>query len=404
MNEQINWFDAYGSENVELFAEDDVNNEQEEDIAESGIKSISEMAISGTDWTTETIVRQMEKKNIVLNPEFQRRDAWDNKKKSRFIESLLLGFPIPQIILAETKDKGRRFIVIDGKQRLLSLQQFIQNDTNSGSSLKLSGLEVRKDLNGKTYRQMIEDGYESDIDSLSNQPIRTVVLKNWPSVEMLYLIFLRLNTGSVKLSPQELRQALYPGEFINFANEYSANSKAIKQILNLKENKPDFRMRDVEVFIRYMAFQFFANKYNGSMQSFLDNTCKNLNAQWQKNSCSIKERAEQIEKAAECAYSIFERNAFCKYKNGQYENRINRAVMDVFLYYFSDSNVRNKSTENKDAIKNSFEDLCSTDEQFMDSIEQTTKSISAVSYRFNKWAETLEKLVSLKIVSPFKDV
>ncbi|MGN6930399.1 DUF262 domain-containing protein, partial [Neisseria sp. P0015.S010] len=76
------------------------------------------------DWTTETIIRQIEKGNIILNPDFQRRDAWNKKKKSQFIESLILGLPIPQIVLAESKDQKGKYIVLDGKQRLLSLRQF----------------------------------------------------------------------------------------------------------------------------------------------------------------------------------------------------------------------------------------------------------------------------------------
>lgn len=400
MSEQLNVFDLYNIDFAEPFAENDESNEQEEDVSKTGMDSIGEMAISGTDWTTETIVRQIEKGNIILDPDFQRRDAWTYTKKSRFIESLLLGFPIPQIILAESKEKRRRFIVIDGKQRLLSLQQFMQTDP-SKPCLKLTGLEVRQDLNGKTFKQMSEDGFDGDIDSLSNQPIRTVVVKNWPSVEVLYLIFLRLNTGSVKLSPQELRQALYPGMFINFANEYSSKSDILKRVLRLKKDRSDFRMRDVEIFIRFMAFQFFAKDYNGSMQSFLDNTCKQLNKQWDTYSSRIIDRANMIESAGKCIYAIFGNKAFYKYKNGQYEGRINRAIMDVLLYYFADESIRTEAEQKGEAIKNAFEKLCTEDEQFMDAIEQTTKSKKAVSYRFNKWAEILGECLSTAIVSPW---
>src|SRR5689334_22460988 len=75
-----------------------------------------------TDWTTETVVSQLRRGNINLNPRYQRRNAWDNSRKSLFIESLVLGLPIPQIILAEEKGKKGSFIVIDGKQRLLALR------------------------------------------------------------------------------------------------------------------------------------------------------------------------------------------------------------------------------------------------------------------------------------------
>lgn len=190
-------------------------NEQEEDISGLDKLDISSMAVSGADWTADTIVNQIHKGNILLSPHFQRRDAWNAKMKSRFIESLFLGLPIPQIILAEKKDKKGTYIVIDGKQRLLSLQQFVEGDED-GKKLKLVGLEVKEHLNKMTYEDIQGSEYCDEIDAFNNQTIRTVVIKNWPSVEVLYLLFLRLNTGSVKLSPQELRQALYPGEFINY--------------------------------------------------------------------------------------------------------------------------------------------------------------------------------------------
>ena len=191
----------------ESFEGSQAENESEEDIRNIGKLSFSDLAVTGTDWTVETIVNQIRKKNIQLDPSFQRRDAWSQKVKSRFIESLFLGLPIPQIILAEQKGKKGKFIVIDGKQRLLSLQQFVL--PNEGEKpLKLSGLEIRAEFNQKTYSEIESNLFFNEIDAFNNQTIRTVVIKNWKNVEVLYLLFLRLNTGSIKLSPQELRQAL----------------------------------------------------------------------------------------------------------------------------------------------------------------------------------------------------
>lgn len=81
----------------------------------------------GTDWTVRTLLDQIEVGNIDLSPSFQRRDAWSAKNKSRFIESVALQLPIPQIVLAERQDQRGRYIVLDGKQRLLTLAQFAGN-------------------------------------------------------------------------------------------------------------------------------------------------------------------------------------------------------------------------------------------------------------------------------------
>src|ERR1700730_9237920 len=90
-----------------------------EDLGESGRQY--QAVINSADWTVETIIQQIDKGNIELNPDFQRREAWHNPRKSQYIESLILNVPVPQVVL-ERKDR-RKFIVIDGKQRLLALRQ-----------------------------------------------------------------------------------------------------------------------------------------------------------------------------------------------------------------------------------------------------------------------------------------
>lgn len=101
-----------------------------------------------TDWTVGTLISQLSRDRFDLEPAFQRRDVWNDRRWSRFIESLLLGIPVPQVVLAERSENRGRFIVLDGKQRLRSLQRFAGLD---GSPLRLTGLEVLKNLNGATY-------------------------------------------------------------------------------------------------------------------------------------------------------------------------------------------------------------------------------------------------------------
>src|SRR4029077_4538780 len=110
--------------------------------------------VSGTDWTTETVVSQLKRGNIQMNPRFQRRDAWKRDRKSRFIESLIVGLPIPQIVLAESKKERGRFIVLDGKQRLLSILQFWGLGEGINNRYALSGLTLRADLKKKTFADL----------------------------------------------------------------------------------------------------------------------------------------------------------------------------------------------------------------------------------------------------------
>ena len=288
-----------------------------------------------TDWTTQTILSQLEKGNINLNPKFQRRNAWSPLKKSLFIESLILGLPIPQIILAEDHRKKGSFIVIDGKQRLLSLRQFMAKaDDPDFIQLVLSGLLDRGDLNHKSYTDLQSDvTLAEDRNSFENQTIRTVVIRNWKEDKYLYSVFLRINTGSVQLSPQELRQALYPGQFSDFIDDFSANSEQLKITLGLKE--PDFRMRDVELVLRYFSYRLFAGQYNGNLKHFLDHTAEFLNNNWSREHGTVDSMARGLEDAIEITRRIFgNKHEFRKWNGATYERRINRAVFDIMSYYF----------------------------------------------------------------------
>src|SRR5882762_5674987 len=152
----------------------------DQDVAEQILPGSTAAVVSGTDWTTETIVSQLKRRNIQLDPRFQRRDAWKKDRKSRFIESLIVGLPIPQIVLAESKRDRGKFIVLDGKQRLLAILQFWGLAEGDNNSYALSALTLRSDLKGKTFTELKNEGkYEAEFNALCNQPIRTVVIRNW---------------------------------------------------------------------------------------------------------------------------------------------------------------------------------------------------------------------------------
>lgn len=379
---------------------EDFENENEDDLTQN-LDKFDQAVIWGTDWTAETITNQLFRKNIDLFPKFQRRDAWSQVAKSKFIESLILGLPIPQIILAEKKDDKGKYIVIDGKQRLLTIRQFFSKGNNDEfSPLKLKGLEILKDLNRKTFKDIENNPDLNNIlNQLLNQTIRTTVIKNWPNEEFLFTVFLRLNTGSIKLSPQELRQALHPGYFIDFADSYSIESEGIKKILNIKE--PDYRMRDVELVIRYYSNKFFITKYEGNLKKAFDYTVNTLNQNWDELEYEIKLAAENLEKSIDFTIEVFgEREAFSKWSNNKFQSNFNRAIYDIMTYYFSIDKILENSQNKKEDILNSFKELCLNDNDFISSFEHTTKSIHNVEKRFKTWGETLSRILDIEIDIP----
>jgi hypothetical protein len=385
---------------IELEDDDDRGIETESDVSEIPLKVLREAVVFSTDWTTETLINQLLKGNIDLDPAFQRRDAWSPRRKSLFIESLIIGLPVPQIVLAEKKSGKGSFLVIDGKQRLLSLQKFTSVIAGQDPFI-LSNLKVRHDLNGSSYQDLRKR--KDDLNSFENQTIRTVVIRHWQKENLLYLIFHRLNSETLPLSPQELRQALHPGPFLKYADEHSQDSPGLRRILRLK--KPDFRMRDIELLVRFFAFKNFAPAYRGNLKKFLDDACEDLNKNWDDQENLVRKQAKGFESSVSLCYEIFDGFPFRKWSRDDdgegYENRFNRAIFDVMVYYFSDPKITETITTAMQAkINRAFKSLCLKDESFIRSVETTTKSKTATSTRFNKWAAALSRATGKSVVPP----
>ncbi|HDR9490626.1 DUF262 domain-containing protein [Burkholderia stabilis] len=367
--------------------------ENEEDSTLSAPDLLQGVGVTDSDWTAETIISQLRKGNIILNPRFQRRDAWDDIRKSRFIESLFLGLPVPQLVLAEIPGSKGRYLVIDGKQRLLALLRFAGI---GGEYLRLKDLTIRADLNGKTWSDISDDSLSNDSASFENSQIRTTFIRGWSDERVLYLIFHRLNSGSVPLSPQELRHVLHPGKFIDFAFEFSEHSHVLISILGRK-GKPDFRMRDVEMLIRFFGFNLFVLDYAGDLKEFLDETVRRLNSDWSSRSSEIQDRAKECENAIVATTNIFGDDSFSKWTRRGFERRFNRAVFDIMVYYFSDASVRAAVEGREDDVRAAFITLSKDDSTFLRSLETTTKSRESTFYRLARWGRALQDLLGMSI-------
>ncbi len=357
--------------------------------------------VTATDWTVETLISQLKKRNIKLDPSFQRRDAWTAKRKSEFIESLFLGLPVPQVVLAESKDRKGSYIVLDGKQRLLTLRQFSATSQDPEfKQLRLSGLALRADLNNLAMVDATDSAdFEDDLRFFENQTIRTVVLRNWPSEDYLYLVFLRLNSGSLPLSPQELRQVVSPGRFTDFANDFTSKSAAVMGLFNSNQ-QPDFRMRDVELSIRYFGLVNYLNGYTGNLKLFLDETSQKLNDEWDTVENIVRAQGLELENAIQVTWELFSEDAFRKWNGKDFERRFNRAVFDVMIYFFRDKNTQQKALDNRKAVVEGFKKLCEESAPFRMSIETTTKSIGALSTRLQLWGQRLSEILDIDFPIP----
>ena len=362
------------------------NGEITEDDLELDVEEIKQLVVAPTDWTISVLVSLLKRGKINLEPNYQRRVAWDERKMSRFIESLFMRLPVPQIVLAEMKPGT--FAVIDGKQRMNSLARFCLDESQP---LRLSACEYRVDLNGKTYEEAQGIGaLEQSIDAFENHTVRTVVLKNWKSNSLLYLLFLRLNQNSVTLSSQELRRALFPGDFMKWLDDKTTGSPGMTFLFN---KTPDFRMRDMELGTRFLAFRTSAGSYNGNMKKFLDGSSRELTANFKQRWQELEDHWCDFEAAMALTKEIFGDDAFKSRNRGRYQRSFNRAVLDIMTYYLANSSLREIVERNSlEPIKKAFERICDESPAFLQAIQSSTKTVRATSQRFHDWGDELREL------------
>lgn len=356
----------------------------------------AEIFVIPSDWTVSTLRQEMDD-IIDLDPEFQRRSVWSIAAKSKFIESLILGIPIPQILMAEAREERNRYLVLDGKQRLLTISEFFKGCHSNGAPFKLSGLDDLKHLNGCTWDTLLS-GFPREARSIEGAQIRTAIIRGWRDDNVLYEIFHRLNSGSVRLSPMELRMALIRGPFIKWVINRTASSEIFLKILRLRE--PDKRMKDVEIAIRHLAFQADDVPYEGNLKIFLDDFCRLMNRSFDGD--VLDREIYELEEALRAGMMAFSVQDFCsKYnpESGRYEGRFNRAIFDVLVGSLKNHDVRAAVHRDPSKFADYFKKICENPD-FIRAVEVTTKTVDATRTRFHLWYSLLNAAYGTSLVEP----
>jgi hypothetical protein len=242
---------------------DDLRNVEDADEDVSTTGELFSISSFGVDYPVETLVSRMDKKLFYIPP-FQRAFVWSQNQCSRFIESLLLGLPVPGIFLFKEADSGKH-LVIDGQQRLKSLLYFVAGIIN-GKEFALTGLETK--FGNRTYKTLDE----ADRARLDDAVIHATVFKqDLPEGEInsVYEVFERINTGGIKLSPQEIRSCICHGNFNDYLHKLNDNPEW-RAIYGPKSK----RLKDVELILRFMAFFEKGSDYESPMKHFLNDYMK----------------------------------------------------------------------------------------------------------------------------------
>jgi hypothetical protein len=238
----------------------------EEDYTPPTISDNTRIISYNVSNTVEVLILKIKNNEIDLQPEFQREFVWDKKRSSFFIDSLIIGLPIPSIFLGKRKNE-ESFFVIDGQQRLKTIYSYYcgtYNVMDSTSKFKLTGLDNKR-YNHLEYKDL----NEIDKRKFNNAVLNTTIIENIEDDPLIINdIFHRLNTGGMPLNDQEIRNCIYRGPFNDFLSELNLDKNWRKLLGRMSPNK---RLRDVELVLRFISLFMEYSTYKEPLRNFMHN-------------------------------------------------------------------------------------------------------------------------------------
>lgn len=308
---------------------------------------------------------------LKLDPEFQRKYKWDKEgweRASRFIESCLMRIPLPACYFAERDDGSH--LVIDGVQRLTTIEKFFNDD------FALEGMTAFSELEGKKFSQLGQ--YRSELEATT---IRCIILRKENQPALVQEIFSRLNQGAVKLSDQEIRHAIYPGPLNNLLLELSKKPDISKFGNTVKDSR-----ESEELVLRFFALQENLVNYEGRLSRFLDSYMRN-NA----NLPESKVKAFKIlfNKTLDTCKEIFGDAVFMNTT----KERLKQSIVHYDLLMHAFAGVpKTKVKGNEAKIRKAFETLCKN-AAFQRTLSGGIQNKSSILKRRELWQEKLAPIL-----------
>lgn len=236
------------------------DNDYEEDFEFSTEDAFSKITSYSISYNIATLIDLIKRQELELEPEFQRNFVWDKRTASLFIDSLLIGFPTPNLFFGRNSSR-EDFIVIDGLQRLKTIYFFITEQFSNGNDFRLVGLHGRS-WDGKSYKDLPLNLQRRLMNSMQNATIIDDIDFN---PEIVHELFYRINTGGIPLTNQEVRNCVYTGSFNRVLHKLN-NYPAWRDLLG---SAPHIRLADIELILRIMALIEGYEDYRPPMSRFL---------------------------------------------------------------------------------------------------------------------------------------
>ena len=350
----------------------------EEDISSGEIIqepfSPSDISISTPPTNMGDLIDMIEHGRINFGTDYQREEnLWTPGQQSRLIESILLGLRLPAFYF-EVVEK-RKWNIIDGLQRCCAIRNFCVDQT-----LSLTELEFLNDkFEGKKYSDFTFD-IKSDVRML---PITVNLLGNGTPDKVKYILFKRLNTGGIELTPQEIRNAVYSGIAIDTISKM-ANDDAFKDATGYKI--PTKRKQDMDFVSRFVAFYITDyKKYQPDLERFINNAMEIIK-KGELSSYDINKMENSFHRSMLLCKRVFGDMAFRKQTAPQQAKRpLNKAIFEVMSVLFS--KLTDKESENIEIHRKEFiEEFWNTIKEnstFSNSFSEGTGMSNSVKNRFS---------------------
>lgn len=244
-----------------------------------------------TEYNVELLVEKLSNDDFVI-PDYQRAYTWDDPRKSKFIESVLIGLPIPFLFFWENEDG--KMEVVDGSQRLRTLKEYVRE----GFTLKK--LEEIASLNGTRF----DDLPESRQRKFLNRSIRGIVLNEHADAQARFDMFERINTGSKVANPAEVRRGALTGLFQTLIEEL-AQDPVFCELAPVSKKSRNERVPD-ELVTRFFAYGDGLDEYKDSPNRFIFDYIKKMNERCEQDDKIITHYKARFERMLRFAHNNFD--------------------------------------------------------------------------------------------------
>ncbi len=352
----------------------------EKEIVTKFAKAQDSLIVQQSDFSLATIANMVGGDSIEIAPHYQRRDRWNVEKQSALIESFLLNVPVPPVYLSE--DDYGRYSVIDGKQRITAIYEFLTG------ALKLKELKEFSDLNGCTF----DDLPKQLKNVLSVRPfIRVITLLKQSDPDLKYEVFLRLNTGGETLKRQEVRNVAYSGSFNDLLLELSQHPQLTERLKITSEKSTAYRnMDDVEHVLRFFTIEKNWQNMGAVLADEMDKyMAENRNS----NTAQLR---DLFNESIDRCFQLWGDYAFYKPVSLGWRTQLISPLYDAqmvsvaLLSNSQASKLKSMKSEVLDMTRNLFE----YNEEFVKSVSQSTNNPASIRMRVSSIYNSLLRLAS----------